>query len=333
MEESKVTIIIPTFNRSQTIGRTLQSIVNQSYENWECLVIDDGSTDDTKAIVGGWLDKNDRIKWLVRPQDRPKGANACRNLGIEKSTGNYVMFLDSDDTIAPTCFENRLRYLEENKTMDGLIFSTQEKSNEGTNVIVNKDPSIPSNKAYLEMFLSYDIPWQITSPIWRKEVFHAGNKFDERLLRFQDVDFHTSLLLSGCNVKRIFEVDFFYHTDDAQTKFHDEGFIEGALKAIRYYLKKYDGAHITGILTAHERRPFLRKMFLKTLKRFVHNRRRPQLYKGFVRLAWKTKLFSRKECFYLSLLRRVDRYQLQDTPGFGFYRLNKFLLSRIFPSN
>ncbi|MDC8006283.1 glycosyltransferase family 2 protein [Aureisphaera galaxeae] len=333
MSSRKITIIIPTFNRSQTIERTLQSVVNQTHTDWECLVIDDGSTDHTKEVVKTWSAKDERIQCLERPNNRKKGANACRNVGIEKSSGAYLMFLDSDDTIANTCFENRLKYFSENNKADALIFSTQEKKGDTLGDIVNRDPENPTSRAYLEMFLSYEIPWQISSPIWKKEAFTKGGKFDENLMRFQDVDFHTHMLLSGCEVKRIEEADFFYHTDDAHDKFHDETFIAKAMEAVRYYLKKYDRSKLEGTLSAQERRSFLRKMFLRALRRFVHDRNRPKLYKEFTRLAWNTRIFSRKECWYLSLLRRMDKHQLQDKPGFGFYRLNKFLLSRIFPSN
>lgn len=332
MSSKKITIIIPTYNRSKTIERSLQAVMDQTYGNWECLIVDDGSTDDTQEVVKKWSATDPRFQWYERSNDRKKGANACRNIGIENSTGDYLMFLDSDDTISATCFESRLQHFSENESVEGLIFSTQEKKGDALGSIVNKDPENPSSGAYLKMFLSYEIPWQISSPIWKKRVFENGVRFDENLNRFQDVDFHTAMLLSGCEVKRIHQADFFYHTDDAHDKFHDEDFISNALKAIRYYLKKYDGNGIGGTLTAKERRPFLRQMYLKTLKRFVYDRNRPKQFKYFTQLAWKTKIFYKKECLYLSLLRRVDTYQLQEKAGFGFYRLNKFLLSRIFPS-
>ncbi len=307
--------------------------MDQTHSNWECWVVDDGSTDNTKEMVAKWCDLDPRFKWLERPKERKKGANACRNLGIESSTGNYIMFLDSDDTIATTCFENRCKHFEANDSVDGLIFSTQEMSETGLGPIVNKDPEVENTLNYLTMFLSYKIPWQISSPIWRREALTSENRFDEAMMRFQDVDFHTQLLLSGCQVKRIHEADFYYHTEDAHDKFHDETFIAKALVAIRYYIAKYDKGRKVGILQAKERRIYLRKMYLNAMRRFVHGCNRPQQFKSFVRMAWRTRIFSRRECLYLSLLRRVDKYQLQDKAGFGFYRLNKFLLSRIFPSN
>ncbi len=329
---TKISIIIPSFNCSKTIGRTLDSIMAQTYSNWECLLVDDGSTDGSQTILEEWAAKEARIQFHQRPADRKKGANACRNIGIEKSSGDYLMFLDSDDSIFADCFEKRIGFFEKNNEADALVFSGQEKRGEEVGGLINNDPQKQDSISYLKMFLSYEIPWHTTSPIWKRNVLKKTNRFDENLKRFQDVDFHTAMLLSGCEVKRIHETDFFYHTDDAHDKFHDEVFIAKALAAIRYYLKKYDGGKIKGVLSAKERRPFLRQMFLKALKRFVYDRNRKKEFRHFTRLAWNTKIFSRKECLYLSMLRRVDAYQLQNKAGFGFYRLNKFLLSRIFPS-
>lgn len=95
-----VSIIIPTYNRAHLLGETLNSVINQTYQKLECLVIDDGSTDYTEQLMEFYCDKDQRIKFFQRPSNRKKGASACRNYGIEKSTGEYIQFLDSDDLIS-----------------------------------------------------------------------------------------------------------------------------------------------------------------------------------------------------------------------------------------
>src|SRR5690554_6608802 len=92
-----VSIIIPTFNRAHLIGETLDSVLAQTYQNWECIVVDDGSTDGTDDLMGDYLAKDGRFKYHKRPDSKPKGANACRNIGLDKAVGEYIIFFDSDD--------------------------------------------------------------------------------------------------------------------------------------------------------------------------------------------------------------------------------------------
>ncbi|MGI0107857.1 glycosyltransferase family 2 protein [Salinimicrobium sp. WS361] len=93
----KVSIIIPNYNRAHLISFTLESIKNQDYQNWECLIVDDHSTDNSFETIQKFIQADHRFKFFKRPQDRPKGANACRNFGFEISQGYYVQWFDSDD--------------------------------------------------------------------------------------------------------------------------------------------------------------------------------------------------------------------------------------------
>ena len=95
-----VSIIIPTYNRETKISRAINSVVNQTYKNWELIIIDDGSKDDTKNVIKPYL-KDKRIKYFYQ---KNSGVASARNLGIKKSTGEYLAFLDSDDE----CLNNRI---------------------------------------------------------------------------------------------------------------------------------------------------------------------------------------------------------------------------------
>lgn len=110
--ESKISVIIPAFNRGHIIGETLNSVLDQSYSNWECLIVDDGSTDNTEKIVRSYMEEDTRIKFFIRPTKRAKGATTCRNIGIEESTGEYFQFLDSDDLLSKNKFEIQLKELK-----------------------------------------------------------------------------------------------------------------------------------------------------------------------------------------------------------------------------
>ncbi|MDT0688316.1 glycosyltransferase family 2 protein [Salegentibacter sp. F188] len=106
-----ISIIIPTYNRAHIIKETLDSVLHQTFENWECLVIDDGSNDNTKEVIQVYL-QDKRFKYFERPEEREKGACTCRNIGIEKSSGEYIQFLDSDDILGLNKFEVQLNKLK-----------------------------------------------------------------------------------------------------------------------------------------------------------------------------------------------------------------------------
>ena len=107
MTNGLVSIIIPTYNRAHFLGDTLNSVISQTYTNWQCLVIDDGSSDDTENIVTGFCKKDQRIQFYKRPESILKGANSCRNYGFELSSGEYVNWFDSDDIMLPDFLEKK----------------------------------------------------------------------------------------------------------------------------------------------------------------------------------------------------------------------------------
>src|SRR5436190_2202411 len=121
----KVSIIVPSYNREHLIRDTLDSIKKQIYSAWECIIIDDGSTDGTFSVIKQYCEEDERFQMFVRPESKPKGPSSCRNYGMEKATGDYVIFLDSDDLLAPFCLEARLRAFETNRNCDFLVFQME----------------------------------------------------------------------------------------------------------------------------------------------------------------------------------------------------------------
>ena len=94
-KEPLVSIIIPTYNRAKLLPRTINSVLKQNYKNWELIVIDDRSTDNTKELIEGYSKKDSRIKYVLNYHK--KGPGGARNCGIENAKGKYIAFLDSDD--------------------------------------------------------------------------------------------------------------------------------------------------------------------------------------------------------------------------------------------
>ncbi|PTP00084.1 glycosyl transferase [Vibrio sp. 10N.286.45.A3] len=94
--KDKVSIIMPAYNSGRYISQSIESVIEQTYANWELIVVNDGSVDETRDIVNHYIARDDRII-LVDNKSALKGAYNARNLGLENSTGNYIAFLDSDD--------------------------------------------------------------------------------------------------------------------------------------------------------------------------------------------------------------------------------------------
>lgn len=112
METPLISVIIPVFNRATIIGETLNSVLAQSYSYWECIIVDDGSTDQTETVVDNFVQSDSRFKFFKRPPERKKGASPCRNIGLEKAQGDLIQFLDSDDLLEKSKFEEQVKTLQ-----------------------------------------------------------------------------------------------------------------------------------------------------------------------------------------------------------------------------
>ena len=122
MNSPLVSIIIPTYNRANFLRETLNSILTQTYKNWECIVVDDRSTDNTNQIVSNYIEQDERFKFYVRPCNRLRGGNAARNYGFEKSQGDYIQWFDSDDIMFPDYLQKRMDVFNDNSRVD-IVFA------------------------------------------------------------------------------------------------------------------------------------------------------------------------------------------------------------------
>lgn len=117
----KISIIIPTYNSSRFINRTISSVLNQTYTDWELLIIDDNSTDNTVELVDKFIKQDQRIKLYKTPQNSG-GPALPKNIGIENAKGEYVAFLDHDDEWLPEKLERQLKIFElSNDNLLGLV--------------------------------------------------------------------------------------------------------------------------------------------------------------------------------------------------------------------
>jgi len=108
-----VSIIIPTYNRAGLLMEAIQSVLDQTYKRWECIIVDDGSDDETEQFVNKLIQSDSRFKFFKRPQKLIKGVSSCRNYGFFKSSGKYVQWLDDDDLLSKQKISNQVKVLEE----------------------------------------------------------------------------------------------------------------------------------------------------------------------------------------------------------------------------
>lgn len=200
LHNPKVSIIIPNYNRAHLISETLDSLLKQSYTLWEAVVVDDGSTDESIKVIEDFAKKDSRIKFLKRTRET-KGAPVCRNIGFEHSESSLIIFLDSDDILAPYCLSTRIKHFRENADCDFLVFPM---------LVFNERPgdsavlwNINNNEDDLTRFLKGDIPWQTTSPIWKREAIDKIGGWDEEAFSWQDWEFHIKAIVLGLNYKKI----------------------------------------------------------------------------------------------------------------------------------
>lgn len=114
-----VSIIVTCYNQEDFIAKALNSVLKQTYPNWECLIIDDGSTDKSKTIVQAFEEKDARFKYVYQ---KNQGVTAARNYGFKLAQGNFIQFLDGDDWLSEQKLEKHLRYLESNLNID-IVYS------------------------------------------------------------------------------------------------------------------------------------------------------------------------------------------------------------------
>ncbi len=113
-----ITVIVPVFNTQKHLSKCIDSIINQSYQNLQILLINDGSTDNSPAICDAYAERDSRIRVIHKEN---KGVSSARNLGIEISTGDYISFIDSDDWLEPGAYEHLVGCIFEHK-VGAVIF-------------------------------------------------------------------------------------------------------------------------------------------------------------------------------------------------------------------
>lgn len=193
-----VSVIVPTYNRREYIVEAMDSVWNQVYRPIELIVVDDGSTDNTKEVIEQWGEKTkDDKKFELRYfYQTSKGAPAARNLGIIESRGQFIQFLDSDDLIHPQKISRQVAIVHKCDGMTAVYGDCRLFSQTKHNIKVCPKADIPKNDFTIKTWLSgkYIASHSI---LWNKNDIHNFGIWDESLSRNQDGEFAMRFLTKG----------------------------------------------------------------------------------------------------------------------------------------
>jgi glycosyltransferase involved in cell wall biosynthesis len=306
-----VSVIVPHYDRVGLVAETLASIRAQTHPHWETLVIDDGSPAECRRDLERLCESDARVRLLDRG-GRPKGANTCRNIGITQSRGSYLLFLDSDDLLAPFALAQRI---EAAAASPAAVPVFQ----------IEKFRQVPGDKGTpwsaeeggdpLARFLRRDSVWHTSGPLWPRVVVERLGGFDEELACWQDVDWHVRALAAGVPFQLRFDLPA-----DCHYRLHHGGTISQRPFAGRMQLGSLvrvfrTAAALPACLATAERREALADMAKGVAFKVLENREF-DLYRAVRDDANRLKLFSAALCRRFRLLEaffRLGGYRIKGT--------------------
>lgn len=182
MSQELISIIVPLFNKEEQISRTINSVLNLSYNKWELIIIDDGSTDNSASIVKTYI-HDERIKYVYKSNG---GVSSARNLGISVSKGKWIIFLDADDYFLPDALDVLYSLTQKMNVKVGSANFYREKEGRKIKACFGKRKKILKNNLKSYFFREFSL--RAGTALFHKEVL-SGMSFDESLTRYEDLKF------------------------------------------------------------------------------------------------------------------------------------------------
>ena len=236
-----VSIIIPVFNRAPYLEELLDSIQQQTYHNWEVILVDDGSTDGSIEMASRFASIHSSIRAVCRSHELPKGANTCRNIGLELSKGDYVLFFDSDDVMHPEKLERQVHLLDQSNLdfVAGAHWDFVDQIEQSTCMNFRFNESVELNGTNFMLGIIY---W-ITGDMMLRKSKIKNVRFATHLRSGQEYYFFTCLFyLNGLKGK--FDPSAIYyrriHPNSIQQKL-----LKKPVKAVEQKLEVYRLVHLT----------------------------------------------------------------------------------------
>lgn len=197
-----ISIIVPCYNQAHFLGEALQSVLNQTYANWECIIVNDGSPDNTKEVGENWIKKDRRFKYIEKHNG---GLSSARNAGIKVSQGEFILPLDADDFIHEKFLEKLVPELENDNSSAIVTCYSKFFVDNKTNIVHELKPS---GSTYRALMFENNI---IATSLYRKSCWELAGGYDETMKNgFEDWEFWISILKRNWNFKVVEEFLFFY---------------------------------------------------------------------------------------------------------------------------
>ena len=187
-----ISIIVPVYNVCDYLEECLDSIINQTYKLWECILVDDGSTDNSCEICDEYCKKDNRFHVIHKKNG---GASLARNAGLEIVSGDYVCFVDSDDCLDKHFFENAIGLVKKYDTDVIQVKYTRDYENLGSGEAVNVD-CMSANQVFDDILQFSEYDPMIWAKLYKTQVIKSLC-FNESCVVLEDVEFLTKLMLSS----------------------------------------------------------------------------------------------------------------------------------------
>jgi glycosyltransferase involved in cell wall biosynthesis len=266
----EISVIVPCFNQAEYLKDSIGSILAQTFEDWECIIVNDGSTDNTEEIALAYCSVDNRFLYIKKENGGP---SSSKNIGIRQSKGNFIQFLDADDVIDKNKFEIQIAQLK-NTSPYALSYCDYFAS-------IDSDLSIPYPKRYmnprfksenylLELIRNWEFSMSIPCHcyLFKSEIFKEKNIFfDEKLMNHEDWDCWMSIFSHNPEVYFIDQILATYRIQENSVCFNIDLMYNGFLKAlskqkemqkknsmalhllsIKYFQVKYGGKYIYKVL-------------------------------------------------------------------------------------
>ncbi|MBC3757758.1 glycosyltransferase family 2 protein [Hyunsoonleella sp. SJ7] len=199
---SLVSIIVPCYNHAHLLGETLESVLNQEYANWECIIVNDGSPDNTEEIAGKWCKKDIRFKYISQ---RNGGLSSARNTGVKRSNGEYILPLDADDLLHKDFLKKTMSVLQTEDAVGIVTCNSKHFTGDTTNVI---NEWRPKGNTYKYLLYLNQI---VATSLLRKTCWEQVGGYDENMKNgFEDWEFWLSITKNGWKYQVLDEFLFYY---------------------------------------------------------------------------------------------------------------------------
>ncbi len=264
-----VNIIIATYNYGHYLSEAIESVLAQTYPNIEILVVDDGSTDDTKQVVA----KYPQVKYVYQNRSSAKTPALARNNGLDLSSGEFYLALDADDKLRPEYISKCIDLISSDKRIGFVWTATQE---------FGESSAVRWPRTLHHRFSVFrGTGGQLGAALTRRKAFDAVGGYDESLIALEDWDLAIRICQKGWKAKAIFEPLHLVRVHEGQQtskakKYRLEKIIEQKYPIMRFYLP-VSRAFDIAILTLQHPKTFLIRIWNKVVCRFFNYRKIEEL--------------------------------------------------------